>query len=274
MDEFTTIGKMDVLAKGIGYIAGYGLRMMPIIQSPSQIVEVYGKEAAQTFQSNHALSIIYPPKATETEIAENISKWLGYETVKGVSVSSPTGFTGNRSKSESDQRRALLLPQEITSLGGDTELVVMENVKPIVAKKIQYYKDAVFVNRLRKASRLLEQSKNRIPSKSELDKAVQDGELSADVPVLEGFVTKQAAPQSESKTKTTTTTTNNESVETVDSNEAEQQTEYVINLPAVINENTTDDEIRALALNNLRSNFIGQTFIFDIETGVAINEQL
>jgi type IV secretion system protein VirD4 len=276
MDEFTTIGKMDVLAKSIGYIAGYGLRMMPIIQSPSQMVEVYGKETAQTFQSNHALSIIYPPKATETDIAESISKWLGYETVKGVSVSSPSGlFNGNRSKSESDQRRALLLPQEITSLGGDTELVVMENVLPIVAKKIQYYKDAVFVSRLKKASPTLAKIKG-IPLKSELDKAVQDGELSADVPVLEGFVTKQVAPP-QSESKTTATPANNESTNSIESGEQEEQTEFVFNLP-IFNENTTDDEIRALALNNLKGIFSRfsetKTFSFDINTeiGATTNE--
>ena len=48
-DEFTAMGKVGVLSKGISYIAGYGLRMLPIIQSPMQVVETYGKEAAQTF---------------------------------------------------------------------------------------------------------------------------------------------------------------------------------------------------------------------------------
>ena len=39
-DEFTAMGKIQVLSKGISYIAGYGLRMLPIIQSPAQVVEV------------------------------------------------------------------------------------------------------------------------------------------------------------------------------------------------------------------------------------------
>jgi len=85
MDEFTAIGKIGILSKGISYIAGYGLRMMPIIQSPSQLFDVYGKEAAQTFTTNHALQIVFPPKASETHTAKDISEWLGYQTVKGVS---------------------------------------------------------------------------------------------------------------------------------------------------------------------------------------------
>jgi type IV secretion system protein VirD4 len=86
MDEFTAIGKIPILSKGISYIAGYGLRMMPIIQSPAQLVDVYGKESAQTFTTNHALNIIFPPKASETQSAKDISEWLGYQTVKGYSV--------------------------------------------------------------------------------------------------------------------------------------------------------------------------------------------
>jgi type IV secretion system protein VirD4 len=153
-DEFTAMGKIQVLSKGISYIAGYGLRMLPIIQSPAQVVEVYGKEAAQTFTTNHALQVIFPPKASETQTAEDISKWLGYQTVKGVSESKTKGIFSKKTPSEStsDQRRALLLPQEITSLGKEAELVIVEDCPPIRAKKIRYYKDPVFVDRLKSVS--------------------------------------------------------------------------------------------------------------------------
>lgn len=50
----TCIGtKVGVLSKGISYIAGYNLRMLPIIQSPKQLVEVYGEDVAQTFTTIH-----------------------------------------------------------------------------------------------------------------------------------------------------------------------------------------------------------------------------
>lgn len=150
MDEFTAIGKIPVLAKGISYLAGYWLRMLPIIQSPAQLVEVYGKEAAQTFTTNHALQIIFPPKASETDTARDISEWLGYETVKGYSQSKAKGMFARKTPNEtaSDQKRALLLPQEITSLGKDKALIIMEDCPPILAKKVRYYEDANFKNRL------------------------------------------------------------------------------------------------------------------------------
>lgn len=188
MDEFTAIGKINILSKGISYIAGYGLRMMPIIQSPAQLVEVYGKDAAQTFTTNHALNIIFPPKASETQTAKDISEWLGYQTVKGSSTSKPKGlFAKNKqgSESESDQRRAMLLPQEITSLGTKKQLVIMENVPPILAEKAVFYKDAVFIDRLKEVSKSLRQLGAKLPTQEQLDAAVSAGELGAKVPFID-----------------------------------------------------------------------------------------
>jgi type IV secretion system protein VirD4 len=188
MDEFTSIGKIGILSKGISYIASYRLRMMPIIQSPAQLVSVYGKDAAQTFTTNHALNIIYPPKASETQTARDISEWLGYQTVKSKSESKNKYlFSSRKNASEnlSDQRRALLLPQEITSLGRNKEMVIMENVPPILARKILYYKDLTFINRLQKISPRLNSIGKRIPTREQLDSAILSGELKAHVPMID-----------------------------------------------------------------------------------------
>lgn len=182
MDEFTSMGKVNILSKGISFIAGYGLRMMPIIQSPAQLTDVYGREAAETFRTNHALNIVFPPKASETESARDISEWLGYTTTKSASKSRNTEIFKRRNSSESvsDQRRALLLPQEITSLGEEAELIVLENVLPIQAKKVRYFADAKFMDRLKEVSPSLSTIGGRLPTKKEMDDAMRAGELAAD----------------------------------------------------------------------------------------------
>lgn len=187
MDEFTAIGKIGILSKGISYIAGYGLRMLPIIQSPAQLVDVYGADAAQTFTTNHALNIIFPPKASETQTAKDISEWLGYETVKSVSKSRSNKIfkKDNDSNSTSEQQRALMLPQEITSLGQRRELIIMENVPPILADKVIYFKDAVFVERLKKISRTLRNLGGKLPTQKQMDEAIGSGELAAKVPNID-----------------------------------------------------------------------------------------
>lgn len=147
MDEFTSIGKVPILSKGISYIAGYNLRMLPIIQSPAQIREVYGDDAAETFFDNHALHIIYTPK--NVKVAQEISDSLGYQTWKVKSFSKAIGMSkGSNSESTSDQRRALLLPQEVRELGQDSEILLLENLRPVMCEKIRYYADETFKNRL------------------------------------------------------------------------------------------------------------------------------
>ena len=186
MDEFTSMGKVNILSKGISFIAGYGLRMMPIIQSPAQLTDVYGREAAETFRTNHALNIVFPPKASETESSRDISEWLGYTTTKSASKSRNTEIFKRRNSSESvsDQRRALLLPQEITSLGEEAELIVLENVLPIQAKKVRYFADAKFMDRLKEISPSLSAIGSRLHKKQEMNEAMRAGEVGAPVPQL------------------------------------------------------------------------------------------
>lgn len=183
MDEFTSIGKINILSKGISYIAGYGLRMLPIIQSPSQLKEVYGQDAARTFITNHHLRIAYTP--ADPEDAEEIGKYLGNETFKSKSTSKPSGMgKGNRSVSESDQRRALMLPQELMMLGFENEIVLYQNNYPIQCNKIIYHQDETFISRFKTVSPSLRALGDAIPTRKQLETAMLNGELRADVPII------------------------------------------------------------------------------------------
>ncbi len=88
--------------------------------------------------------IMYAPSPATQSDANEYSEMLGFQTVKSKSRSSGKG---GGSTSESDQRRALMLPQEIRELGQDNEIVTLENTKPIFCKKIKYYEDPVFTKR-------------------------------------------------------------------------------------------------------------------------------
>lgn len=187
MDEFTALGKLDCLADGISFIAGYGLRLLPIFQSPAQIVDKYGEAAAETFSTNHAAQIIYPPKVSEIKTAREISEWLGFQTVKGVSESKGKGIFTKKSESQSmsDQRRALLLPQEITSLGSKRALVVVEDCPPILAKRIRYFREHVFMDRLKSVSPSLAKFGRKLPNEKQLKAIIKSGELAVKVPVID-----------------------------------------------------------------------------------------
>lgn len=148
MDEFTAIGKVNILAKAVSYIAGYNLRLLPIIQSLSQLESVYGREDARTFVTNHAMQILFAPR--EQKDANEYSEMLGTFTEKGVSESRSKQILDPKGSSESisDQKRALMLPQELKELGQWKEIVLLENTKPILCDKIRYYDDPAFSSRV------------------------------------------------------------------------------------------------------------------------------
>lgn len=144
LDEMTSIGKVAMIAQAVSYMAGYNMRLLTIIQNKSQLEDVYGKAGALTLLSNHALMVMYAPSPTVQSDAQEYSEMLGYETVKSRSR---TSSMQSSSTSTSDQRRALMLPQEIRELGQTREIVSLENCKPILCDKIRYYEDPDFTCR-------------------------------------------------------------------------------------------------------------------------------
>ena len=150
LDEFTSIGRINMIQQAISYQAGYNMRVLTIIQNKSQLEDKYGKAGAITLMANHALMIMYAPSPVVQSDANEYSEMLGYETVKSKNKSRSTSAgagSGSRSESESDQRRALMLPQEIKELGQWREIVSLENCKPILCDKIKYFEDPAFTQR-------------------------------------------------------------------------------------------------------------------------------
>lgn len=151
LDEFTALGRINILNAAVGYLAGYNLRLVTVIQAVSQLESVYGQHDARTFATNHALQVLYAPREQRdaNEYSEMLGTFTQQEKSRGRSSSSGAkGGGSSQSTNESSQRRALLLPQEFKELGVDSEVLILENCKPILADKIRYYTDPVFMERL------------------------------------------------------------------------------------------------------------------------------
>jgi type IV secretion system protein VirD4 len=140
LDEFARLGHAPVIAKGFAYVAGYGLRLLPVLQSPAQLRGEYGPELAEEILSNCGVEVVFAPK--DLRLAQGLSERLGYSTVKSPSRSRPSGLSrGHRSISESDQRRALLLPQELMQLPDEDLIILKAGLAPVRGRKIRYYRD-------------------------------------------------------------------------------------------------------------------------------------
>lgn len=147
LDEFARLGHAPVLARAFAYVAGYGLRLLPVLQSTAQLRGEYGPELTEEILANCAVEIVFAPKALKT--ANELSERLGYASVRSASRSRPTGLSkGSRSISESDQRRALMLPQELTQLAADRLILLKAGIPPVAGRKIVYYRERFFRDRL------------------------------------------------------------------------------------------------------------------------------
>jgi type IV secretion system protein VirD4 len=139
MDEFATMGRVDIVADRISIMAGYGVRVLAIVQSRSQLRSVYGADIAQSLITNFGVSVVFTPR--EQEDANEYSELLGYRTIRKRHRSTSRGVGGgNVSYHYTEERRALMLPQELKELPKDDLLIFYEGCKPIRGKKNWWFK--------------------------------------------------------------------------------------------------------------------------------------
>ena len=77
--------------------------------------------------------------------ANEYSDMLGYKTLRRQQRSTSHGGGGRQvSTNHTEERRALMLPQEVKELPADEELIFYEGCKPIRARKNWFFKDRTF----------------------------------------------------------------------------------------------------------------------------------
>jgi type IV secretion system protein VirD4 len=147
MDEFPALGKLDIFAESLAFLAGYGIKAYLIAQDVSQLHKEYSKD--ESIISNCHIRIAYTPNKIET--AEMLSKMTGTMTVVSENLSysgsrlSP--MLGNMTSSESVTQRPLLTPDEAMRLPDNVSLIFVAGHSPIYGRKIRYYNDPVFKQR-------------------------------------------------------------------------------------------------------------------------------
>ncbi|MBU3641002.1 type IV secretory system conjugative DNA transfer family protein [Polynucleobacter sp. Fuers-14] len=149
IDEFPSLGKLDIFQEALAFIAGYGLKALLIIQDLSQLNAAYGRD--ESIISNCHIRIAYAPNKVET--AEVLSKMAGQSTVSHTQRQ----YSGNRlsimlghvNTNEQIVQRPLLTPDECMRLPEPDEIVFAAGHAPIYCQKIKYYQDANFVARVK-----------------------------------------------------------------------------------------------------------------------------
>jgi type IV secretion system protein VirD4 len=118
LDEFPSLGRMELFEKSMGFIAGYGIKAYIIVQDLTQIYKSYTKE--ECIRAGCHLEVAFAPNNQET--AEYLSKKTGQTTVIKENYSTTTQrlkiFDSSTQVSLQEVQRALLTPDECSRLPG------------------------------------------------------------------------------------------------------------------------------------------------------------
>ncbi|MEP6604607.1 MAG: type IV secretory system conjugative DNA transfer family protein [Nitrosospira sp.] len=80
LDEFPSLGKLEILHESLAYLAGYGIKCYLICQDISQLkAKSTGYGPDESITSNCHIQIAFPPNRVET--AEHLSKLIGQTTI-------------------------------------------------------------------------------------------------------------------------------------------------------------------------------------------------
>ncbi|NDV23133.1 type IV secretory system conjugative DNA transfer family protein [Desulfovibrio sp. JC022] len=182
LDEFTSLGKMEIFERALAFMAGYGIKAYIIVQDLAQLQSAYGKE--ESIMSNCHLRIAYAPNKIET--AQVLSKMTGEATVvqKKTSISGTrSGHMNKANVSISEAKRTLLTPDECMRLPGAEKdgsgkitkagdmLIFPAGFAPIYGMQILFFLDPEFLKRSRipapEKSDLIHISMSEAPVKTE-----------------------------------------------------------------------------------------------------------
>lgn len=159
IDEFPSLGKLEILQESLAFVAGYGIKFYLICQDLNQLKSRetgYGPD--ETITSNCHVQNAYPPNRVET--AEHLSKLTGQTTVTkdNVTVSGKraSALLSNVSKTSTEVQRSLLTVDECLRMPGPKKnaegmideagdmVIYVAGFPAIYGSQPLYFKDDIF----------------------------------------------------------------------------------------------------------------------------------
>jgi type IV secretion system protein VirD4 len=155
LDEMPALGRLPSIEQAYSLMAGFGMQLWGIVQDLSQLARVYGETGWQTFISNSGVIQYFGSRDKMT--AEYFSSLCGVSTIEvhniswaiGKAISAATGSAGGgtnsswtRTNGVNEAQRQLAYPDELMVLKENQEIIFVENLDPIAAEKVVWYKDA------------------------------------------------------------------------------------------------------------------------------------
>lgn len=162
IDEFPSLGKLEILQESLAFVAGYGMKFYLICQDLNQLKSRetgYGPD--ETITSNCHVQSSYPPNRVET--AEHLSKLTGQTTIIKEQVTTSgkrvSAILGQVSRTLQEVQRPLLTVDECLRMPGPKKdsdgqikeagdmVVYVAGYPAIYGKQPLYFQDPIFAAR-------------------------------------------------------------------------------------------------------------------------------
>ena len=161
IDEFPSLGKLDILQESLAFVAGYGIKFYLICQDINQLKSRdtgYGPD--ETITSNCHVQNAFPPNRIET--AEHLSRLTGTTTISKEQITTSgrriSALLGQVSRTMQEVQRPLLTPDECLRMPGPKKkgelideagdmVVYVAGFPAIYGRQPLYFKDQIFTAR-------------------------------------------------------------------------------------------------------------------------------
>ena len=147
LDEIAALGRMAPIESGIGYLAGYGVSLWLFFQDLDQIQKTYPKWRSIIANCNVRQAF----GVSDYQTAKELSDMLGNRTVSvsssGRSKDWLSPIPDHVHRQHSETGRPLMAPDEIMVMPEREQLIFVQACRPILARKVRYFKERLFQGR-------------------------------------------------------------------------------------------------------------------------------
>lgn len=140
IDEFRQLGRMDDLVSKLTINAGYGFRVVIVLQNLSQLDEVYGKAVRETTVSACATQLYI--RIDNLDTSEYLSKMLGETTIEIKRASLRRGgILGQKTINTDYDAVPLRTPQQLRQMDPRKVILLVSSAPPFELERVIYHDD-------------------------------------------------------------------------------------------------------------------------------------
>ncbi|WP_420177233.1 conjugal transfer protein TraG [Kerstersia gyiorum] len=148
LDEFPALGRLDFFETALAFMAGYGIRSFLIAQSLNQIDKAYGQNHSILDNCHVRVTFATNDERTAKRISETLGTATELRAQRNYAGHRLAPWLGHLMVSRQETARPLLTPGEVMQLPPDEAVVMVSSLPPIKTKKLRYYADANFKQRV------------------------------------------------------------------------------------------------------------------------------